>query len=471
MSWWTVATIAEVVWVVVMALGIVLERRSPVATIAWIALLAWLPLLGVAVYFFFGPRRLRRRKLKRAAGQKLLEAAVKSIEVDSEHAIARTQLARLVVATGEAPPLRATAVDLYFDGKETYAAMFNAIDRAQHHVHLEYYIYEADAIGTALRDRLTARAKAGVQVRLLIDSVGSHSLRSKFFAPLVAAGGELAWFNPVVGRHLSPRMANFRSHRKIVVCDGVVGFTGGMNVSACHSSVTSPSTYWRDTHARIEGSAVRALARVFLEDWYFATETPPPLDERYLVTPKPEGDHYVQVVASGPDASTFAIQRLYFAAVTSARERVWLETPYFVPDDAFLEALVSAALRGVDVRLLVPEHGDNRLVDLAARSYFPDLLRVGAQVLEYTPRFLHAKTCVVDGDLCIVGTANLDNRSFQLNFEVVAAVYGEEANSTLAAAFERDLADARPVKGKELRREPFVRRASEAVARLFSPTL
>lgn len=488
MTWWTVATIAEVIWIVVMGVGIVLERRSPVATIAWIVLLAWLPFLGVAVYFFFGPRRLKRRTLKRAAGQKLLAHAVASIREDSEHPIARGQLAQMIVGAGEAPPLRATKVELHFDGETAYAAIFRAIEQAQHHVHLEYYIYEPGKIGAELRDRLTACAKRGVEVRLLIDWVGSHGLRGSFFAPLVAAGGELAWFNPVASRRINWRFTNFRSHRKICVVDGQVAFTGGMNIADCHGGddmvgsahlgarmsggpAARDAKYWRDTNVQFEGSAVRALARIFLEDWYFATEKPPPTGDAYLLPPRKEGDELVQVVASGPDQLNYAIRKLYFGAITSARERVWLETPYFVPDEALTEALVSAALRGVDVRLIVPERGDNRVVDYAARSYFPELLRVGAQVLEYTPRFIHAKTCVIDSDLSIVGTANLDNRSFRLNFEVVVAIYGDKTNQALAAAFENDLEGTRPVKNKELRREPFVQRAGEAVARLFSPLL
>lgn len=470
MTWWTLATIAEILWILSMAVGIVLERRSPVATIAWIAILAWLPFLGVAIYFFFGPRRLRRRTLRRAAGQKLLAQAVASIKEDSEHPIARSQLAKLVVGAGEAPPLLATSVELHFDGADAFDSLFEAIDRAQHHIHLEYYIYETGKLGTELRDRLTACAKRGVEVRLLIDWVGSHGLRSSFFGSLVAAGAQLAWFNPVAGRRLSPRLANFRSHRKIVVIDGMIGFTGGMNVADCHSSKLTPNN-WRDTNLRVEGSAVRSLARVFLEDWYFATEALPPTGDRYIVPPTRLGEELVQFVASGPDQATFAIQKLYFGAITSARERVWLQTPYFVPDEAMTEALVSAALRGVDVRLIVPQHGDNAVVDLAARSYFPDLLRFGAQVLEYAPRFIHAKTCVIDTDLSIVGTANFDNRSFRLNFEVVAAIYGEKTNAKLAAAFEKDLESAHSLNNQALRREPFRRRAAEAIARLFSPML
>jgi cardiolipin synthase len=471
MSWWTIATIAEVVWIVSMALGIVLQRRSPVATIAWILVLAWLPLLGIAVYFLFGPRRLRRRQLKRAAGQKLLEHAVRGMQEASEHPLSRAQLATLCVAAGEAPPLRADEVTLYFDGAPCFAAIHEAIARASHHVHVEYYIFDADETGTALRDLLARRAKEGIEVRLLVDWIGAYTTKAAFFQPIVDAGGQVAWFNPVVGRRLRARTANFRTHRKIVVVDGCVGFTGGMNVSDDETSAVKQERAWRDTHLRVEGSAVRALQRVFLEDWYFATETPPPIGEPYLATPARKGEHLVQFVASGPDQSTFAIHKLHFAAITEARERVWLETPYFVPDEPLMEALVSAALRGVDVRLIVPAKSDNVLVDLAARSYFPELLRVGVKIFEHEDRFLHAKTAVIDGDFAIVGSANLDNRSFRLNFEIVAALYGEETNRTLAAAFEKDLATSRPVKNRELRRAPFFSRLAEAIARLSSPLL
>jgi cardiolipin synthase len=471
MSWWTIATIAEIVWVGLVGLGILLERRSPVATIAWVLTLAWLPLFGIAVYYFFGPRRLGRRRLKRAAGAKLLAHAIESIEDESDHPQSRAQLARLGVAAGEAPPLRAERVDVYVDGKACYEAIRDAIDRATHHVHLEYYIYDGDHTGTRLRDQLIRRAKEGIEVRLLVDSLGSYSLTNAFLRPLAAAGVQYAEFNAVSLLRVRPRMTNFRTHRKIIVVDGTVGFTGGMNIADCHTPEFHGAAAWRDTHVRFEGAAVRALQRVFLEDWYFATETPPPQGPAYLVPLSRVGDHFVQVVASGPDQDVFAIHKLYFGAITTARERVWLQTPYFVPDEPLTSALVSAALRGIDVRLLVPAKGDSRLVDFAARSYFPELLRAGVKIYEYLPRVLHAKTAVIDDDLSIIGTANLDNRSFRLNFEVVAAIYGPETAKTLVDAYEKDLLEARPVSNRELRKEPMLTRLGESTARLLSPML
>jgi cardiolipin synthase len=471
MTWWTIATIAEVVWVVLVGLGILLERRSPVATIAWVLTLAWLPLFGIAVYYFFGPRRLGRRRLKRAAGAKLLAHAIESMDDESDHPQSRAQLARLGVAAGEAPPLRAETVEVYVDGAACYRGIAEAIDRAKHHVHLEYYIFDGDRSGTRLRDQLVRRAKEGIEIRLLVDSVGSYSLTRRFLAPLLAAGVEVAEFNPVSLLRVRPRLTNFRTHRKIVVVDGLVGFTGGMNVADCHTPEFMGKDAWRDTHVRFDGAAVRALQRVFLEDWYFATETPPPSGPSYLVPLSRVGEHLVQVVASGPDQDQFAIHKVYFGAITTARERVWLATPYFVPDEALVSALVSAALRGIDVRLLVPAKGDNRLVDFAARSYFPELLRAGVKIHEYLPRILHAKTAVIDDDLSIIGTANLDNRSFRLNFEVVVAIYGAETAKTLVAAYEKDLLEARPVSNRELRREPLLTRLGESTARLLSPML
>ncbi len=471
MSWWTIATIAEVVWVVVVGLGILLERRSPVATIAWVLTLASLPLFGIPVYYFFGPRRLRRRRLKRAAGAKLLAHAIESIGDESDHPHSRAQLARLGVAAGEAPPLRAESVDVYFDGASCYRAISEAIDRAKHHVHLEFYIYDGDESGARLRDQLIRRAKEGIEIRLLVDSVGSYALTNKFLHPFALAGVEYAEFNPVSLMRVRPRLTNFRTHRKIVVVDGVVGFTGGMNISNCQTAECAGEKAWRDTHVRFEGAAVRALQRVFLEDWYFATEKTPPQGPSYLVPLSRTGDHLVQVVASGPDQDVFAIHKLYFGAITTARERVWLSTPYFVPDEPLMSAMVSAALRGLDVRLLVPARGDNRLVDFAARSYFPELLRSGVKIYEYLPRILHAKTAVIDDDLSIIGTANLDNRSFRLNFEVVVAIYGQATASTLSNAYEKDLLEARAVSNRELRREPLLTRLGESAARLLSPML
>lgn len=473
MTFWTFLTVFEITWVVAISLTIVLERRSPVATLAWIVALAWLPVVGIVVYYFFGPRRLRRRKLKRQEGARLVARAMRELDaiVDDPR---WTSLARLAIAAGESPPLPAREVSLYLEGDAKFDAMLAAIRAARHHVHVEYYIFEDDAVGRRVVDALVERAKQGVEVRLVLDGIGSYGLRGAVIAPIEAAGGQVAWFNPVSG--FRARWANFRTHRKIVVCDGAVAFTGGINVSKDQSAAASGKRAWRDTHLRFEGPAVRALQRVFLEDWCFASGRPPPSGDAYFPRVPAIGldasEHaLVQVISSGPDRDLYAIQQFFFGAITQAQRRLWLTTPYFVPDEATLAALVAAGLRGVDVRVLVPRSSDNILVDLAARSYYPDLVRAGVKIHEYAGRMLHAKTLVVDDELAVVGTANFDNRSFRLNFEVIVAIYDARTTGELAHAFENDLVRASPVKVRELKDKRFFERLGEATARLFSPLL
>jgi cardiolipin synthase len=385
-----------------------------------------------------------------------------------------TSLAKLAVGAGESPPLPAHDVTLYLEGDAKFDAMIAAIAAARHHVHVEYYIFEDDPVGRRVVDALVERAKAGVEVRVVLDGIGSYGLRGAVLAPIEAAGGQVAWFNPVSG--FRPRWANFRTHRKIVICDGTVAFTGGINVSQDQSAAASGERAWRDTHLRFEGPAVRALQRVFLEDWCFATGRPPPSGDAYFprvpAASLDAGEHaLVQVVSSGPDRDLYAIHQFFFGAITQAQSRLWLTTPYFVPDESTLAALVTAGLRGVDVRVLVPRSSDNLLVDLAARSYYPDLVRTGVKIHEYEGRMLHAKTLVVDDELAVVGTANFDNRSFRLNFEVVVAIYDAATTRELARAFEDDLVRASPVKVRELKDKKLLERLGEASARLLSPLL
>jgi cardiolipin synthase len=371
---------------------------------------------------------------------------------------------------GESPPLRAEDVTVFLDGASNYTAILEAVATAKHHIHLEYYIWEPDTIGTQLRDALIERAKAGVKVRMIVDSTGSHGLRKPFLKPLRAAGVEVAWFNPVRLLRLRLRRPDFRTHRKIIVIDGRVGFTGGMNITDAHSAAFGPH-YWRDTHARIAGSAVWSLQRLFVEDWYYVADQLVPIDPDVFPVPAHEGQHLVQVIGSGPDSDAFAIHKIVFTAINQSTSRCWLTTPYFVPDDALLTALITAGLRDVDIRLLVPKKGDSRLVDLAARSYFPELLAAGVRIYEYESRFIHAKTLVCDDDVAIIGTANLDNRSFRLNFEVAAVVYGSDVNKTLADAFEVDLRDSRELERGEYDKQPLGVRFGQASARLISPLL
>lgn len=468
--WIPLLSAGLIVWIAVSGVIIVLQRRSAAATLAWLFALTFLPLVGLLIYRFIGPLRLERKKLarniSRRAVQEVLAAQMALAEQDAEH----QQLALVAIGLGESSPLRAEEVELFFDGDAAYVAILAAVAAATHHIHIEYYIWEPDKIGTELRDALIARAKAGVQVRLIVDGTGSNHLKKRWLQPMHDAGIEVALFNPVRLRSVRVRRPDFRTHRKIVVCDGRVGFTGGMNITDSHSAARS-TDYWRDTHIRISGAAVWALQRLFTEDWNFAAGAMCPIDDATFPQPTKNGEHLVQIVGSGPDSSSFAIHKSYFTAINQATHRLWMTTPYFVPDEALLMAIVSAALRNVDVRLIVPKRGDSRLVDLAARSYFPELLEAGVRVFEYEARFIHAKTMVCDDDVAIVGTANLDNRSFRLNFEVAAIVFGDTANTELADAFKRDLAGSREVIRDEFDRQPWVRRFGQGTARLMSPLL
>lgn len=450
----------------VMAVWIVLQKRSPLATLAWLLGLAALPILGFVVYFYLGPQRIRRQRLRRRRLRQMHHCTARG---DPQRAAAlprrKRGLGDLIANATGAPVSSVERIDLFSRGSECFDAIVTAIASAQRHVHLEYYIFEPDAVGHRIRDALVERAAAGVKVRVLLDAVGSPRARRRFWAPLRAVGGEVVLFHPFRLATLRP-LLNLRSHRKIVVVDGSVGFCGGMNISAAQDERHPPEA-WRDLHVRLQGLAVGWLQAVFAEDWQYARRRP--LAEAELYPDLARGPVAVQVVASGPDSETEAIHRAFLQAIADSRERVWLVTPYFVPGDAALYALGNAALRGVDVRLLLPSRSDSRIVAAAARSYYDELLAHGVKIFEYQPQLLHSKLLLVDRDCAILGTANFDLRSFRLNFEVALAVYDEAFNTRCSSEVEADLQQARRI--TQPRRLGPLQSLGEAAARLLSPVL
>jgi cardiolipin synthase len=473
-EWKTGLSFAWSGYIAVLSVWIVMQKRAPVSTMSWILSLALVPFAGFLVYYFLGPQRLRKQRQKRlhSRASAHIQADLARVRDAAQKAPpALQQMARLGTAACGLPVSSATAVELLSGGARTFDAIFDAVRAARHHIHLEYYIFEPDRIGTALRDLLVERAREGVAVRLLLDALGSKRIGRKFMAPMIAAGVRIALFHDTrIGRRLRP-VTNYRTHRKIVVCDGRVGFTGGVNITDEEDKRTRPDAY-HDVHLRMEGSAVRWLQTTFLEDWAYATgESLRHLDDQMdaMLPQVKAGDIPVQIVTSGPDNSLEAIHRMHVAAIHSACERAWLTTPYFVPGEPAMMALTSAALRGVDVRLLVPRRSDSAIVSAAARSYFDELIAAGVKVWEYEARMLHSKTLVVDDDCAMIGTANFDNRSFRLNFEVLAVVYGPALTRPLAAQFETDLHSSGAVRAN--RPQTFWRRFGDSVARLFSPLL
>ncbi|GAB3737060.1 cardiolipin synthase [Luteimonas pelagia] len=458
-AWLVLGYVVYLAWV---GGWILLQKREPAATISWLLGLALLPYLGFVVYYFLGPQRIRRQRIRRERSRAGLPRRGARGDGDPE----LLELTRLAQATTGLPPTGADAARLLDDGEEKYEALCADIAAAREHVHLEYYIWHPDGIGTRLRDLLVERARAGVQVRLLLDAVGAAKCRESWFAPLCEAGGELAWFHPMRLKFWKRPWLNLRSHRKIVVIDGRIGYTGGMNVTDDQDERVKPEAAYRDLHLRLEGGVVGCLQAVFVEDWAYATKRVPSLRG-----PAASGGAIeAQVVPSGPDSPWEAIHRVHIAAIHAARKRVWLATPYFVPGEAAMMALTSAALGGLDVRLLLPKMSDSRLVTYAARSYFDELLEAGVKIYEYGPRLMHSKALLVDDDLALIGSANFDHRSFRLNFEVSVLFRDATIADALAQRFARDLGQAPRVRPE--RDRPLVRdRLPEAAARLLSPLL
>jgi cardiolipin synthase len=445
---------------------IVLQKREPVATLSWLMSLALLPYVGFLIYFLLGPQKIQRQRLRRGRSRTGLD----QFSGPASGGPQCLELARLAQSTTGLPASSTATADWLVDGHATYEALLEAIAGARHHVHLEYYIWNPDRTGLRLRDALVARAREGVQVRLLLDAVGAGRMRKRHLQPLVDAGAEVGWFHPTRFRPFTRPWLNLRTHRKIVVVDGRIGFMGGINITDDENDALRPDAF-RDLHLRVAGPVVRSLQLVFVEDWVYAAGCEPRAfgDPGYW----PElaaGPIGAQVLVSGPDSSWEAIHRLHVAAIHEARRRVWLVTPYFVPGEAARMALTSAALGGLDTRLLVPRRSDSKLVTLAARSYFDELLKAGVQVYEYGPRMLHTKALLTDEDLCLVGSANFDHRSFRLNFEVSMLLRDAGTCEALASLLEGEFAQARRVR-LDRAMGLWRHRLPEAFARLCSPLL
>ncbi|MCB9555625.1 MAG: cardiolipin synthase [Deltaproteobacteria bacterium] len=476
---WAVIITAGYVLAIVLVVRVVLQRREPAATLAWAMSIVLIPYLGVLAYMFFGRRRLNRQVRRRQAiatriapDLSRLGEAVEELTADGElpHSLtapASHELIRLTNRIGTRPLTVGNRVQLFVNANATYLAMERAIREARQHINVEYYIFQPDATGRRFRDLLAERARDGIAVRVLTDGVGSFGVE-EFMEPLLAAGARFAEFLPV---RLVSRLHthNLRNHRKLLVIDGQTAFTGGINIGDEYTGQKRRIGPWRDTHLRIDGPGVCHVQEVFAEDWHFATAEEP--DESWFPPLDAVGNVALQIVASGPDTESQPLQRIFFTAIATARSRVYLTTPYFIPDQAMRVALETAALRGVDVRLLLPQRSDMRLVLFAGRSYYDELLRAGVRIFEYEAGMLHAKTMVVDDTWATVGSANMDIRSFRLNFEINAAIYGPAFANELGKVFLQDLKRSTEVTSAIYQTRRWPRRVAESFARMLSPLL
>jgi len=465
--------------VIFIAILIVLENRSPLKTISWVLVLVLLPFAGIVFYLFFG-QEYRKKKMFSRKGLNSLERLRKMTQdqmiripqVTDEFPksmLGKKHLVSLMLANSNALLTSDNDVRILKNGEQTFPAIFQAIEAAKHHIHIEFYIIEDDNIGNQLRDILIRKAREGVEVRLIYDDVGSWALPRKYIHSLRAAGVRIDCFMKVRFPHLTSRV-NYRNHRKIVVVDGHTAFTGGLNIADRYLYGTPKMGVWRDTHLMVTGGAATMLQVVFMADWYFVSREILHGEVYFRQVVEGKGKR-VQIVASGPDSDWESIGQAYFAAIASARERVYINTPYLIPTPEILNALKVAAMGGVDVRIVVPNKSDAMTPKWSTRSFISELLEVGVKIYFYEAGFMHSKLIMVDGVFSSVGTANFDFRSLETNFEVNAMIYDEQLTKELEQHFFADLNQSRQVLAEEWEQRSRIEKAKESFARLLSPML
>lgn len=456
---------------------IFLENRHPTQTLTWLIVLGSFPLVGFIFYLLFG-RNFRREKMFRKKYLLDKQAFLKiegeidypSIERIEEMDADQRKLFHLAHKVGNSPISFRSETKVLTNGEETFREIIHALKEATHHIHLEYYIVRNDKLGEKIKDILISKVQDGVKVRFLYDAVGSWKLSKRYINEMKKEGIEMVPFGPVKLPFLNSKF-NFRNHRKIIVIDGTIGFVGGLNIGDEYLGRNRHFGYWRDTHLWIKGEAVRSLQLIFLQDWYYMTNEGL-LTAEYLSPLLIENNHEgVQLIAGGPDNEWSVIKSIFFSMITSAKESVWIASPYFIPDEDILSAIKISALSGIDVKLLVPNKPDKRIVFHASRSYFPDLLEAGAKIYAYERGFMHSKIIIVDNTIASIGTSNMDMRSFHLNFEVNAFLYNTRSTKKLVAEYEKDMKDSQLLQLEDFNKRHFGYRLLESLSRLLSPFL
>ncbi len=460
---------------------IFLERRNASTTWAWVMVLFFIPVIGFVLYLILG-QKMRKRKLFKLLGdsQKLVEYTVErqkrqlldgEIEFKDRDMAGYSDLIYMSLKTSYALYTDNNAIDIFIEGDDKFDALLRDIEAAEHHIHLVYYIVRDDELGRRLVKALAAKAAAGVEVKFLYDHIGSLALTRKFFQELLDAGGQEAAFFPSRIPYLNLKI-NYRNHRKLVIVDGKIGYIGGFNIGDEYLGLNEHFGEWRDTHLRVRGNAVLQMQAQFMMDWNLAVAGKIQVNERYFpILSEETGSIGMQLVASGPDSEYQQIKNGYIKMIYAAKKTICMQTPYFVPDESLMTALKIAALSGVDVRIMLPSKPDHFFVYWATHSYLGELLSNGVKCYLYEKGFLHAKTLIVDGKVASVGTANLDIRSFKLNFEMNAFIYDTQTAERLQRIFEADAEHSKLLTRDLYEARPLWNRFKESISRLLSPIL
>ena len=472
-------TIIYLITVVFIAILIILENRNPEKTISWILVLVLLPLIGMVFYLFFG-QEYRKSKMYSRKGLKDLEK-LRNLTLEqldnlpenqfqiSHRLYSKKRLMNLMLSNSNAILTNDNEVKVLRNGEETFPEIFRTIELAKHHIHLEYYIIEDDRIGNYLRELLIRKAREGVEVRLIYDDVGSWELKRKFIRSMSDAGIKVDCFMRVRFPMLTSKV-NYRNHRKILVIDGETAFVGGLNFADRYQDGIPGIGPWRDTHLKVVGGGATALHIIFMADWYFVSKEILK-GEKYFRPFESGNGKLIQMTASGPDSDWESIGQAYFAAISSATDYVFISTPYLMPTADIVTALKTSALGGIDVRIIVPGLSDAITPKWGTNSYVQELLEAGIKVYFYRAGFIHSKVIVVDGIFSSVGTANLDFRSLETNFEVNAMIYDEEIAGILASQFLEDQDKSELIILEEWIKRPRINKIKESFSRLISPML
>ena len=453
--------------------AVLMDNKQPEKTMAWILVLCFMPIVGIIFYLFFGQNTRKEKVISERSMDLLMKRSMLEFaEQENLHIPRRNRpLMKLFTNQNWALPFKDNEVSIFTDGYEFVSTLLYNIGQAQDHIHLDTYIIEDDPLGNLVADALIDKARQGVEVRLLYDDVGCWRVKDRFFNRMKAAGIQVYAFMPVRFPAFTGKV-NYRNHRKLCVIDGMVGFIGGMNIALRYVKGTARQT-WRDTHLCIRGGAVYAIQRAFLVDWYFVSRTLV-TDRRYYpaVDKTINNNCLTQIVTSSPVSPWPDIMQGYVRVLLQAHRYVYMESPYFLPTEPVLFAMRTAALSGVDVRLIVPRHGDAKLVEWASRSYLMEVIEAGVKVYLYEPGFNHSKILVSDDNLSSCGSTNIDFRSFENNFEANAFFFNEGMALRLKKVFLTDQAQSTLVDDVSyFIKRPFLQRLLESLVRLLSPLL
>ncbi len=455
--------------VVGITIVIISENRNPVKSLAWVTVLFLFPAVGLILYLFFGRNIRNTRKVSRRFKRRLARSTAPHTSDYESLGLSPESLQQITLGANisDAQLYSVNDVEIFTNGTDKFARLQEDIRSARHYINIQYYIIEDDRIGNIIGDLLLERVDAGVTVRVIYDHVGSFKIRNKIFKRLAAGGVQIFPFFEVTFPQFGTRI-NWRNHRKICVIDGVIGYIGGMNIADRYiSGGKFPS--WRDTHLRIEGPAVAALQYSFAVDWHFMGKEP--IAEVAGGKPVDKPAMYAQLLTSGPSSQWTNIAFMFHQAIAAARRRIYIQTPYFLPTDALLKDLITAALARVDVRVMLPAKSDSNLLDFASASYISECLRAGVKFYFYKAGMLHSKCIIIDDEFTTVGSTNFDFRSFEHNFEANIFIYSKKFNERMLSVFRSDMEQSQRITLTQWRKRSIIRRATESVVRLLSPIL